>query len=60
DPLQVPVGPMTRVRAMKFKEALNGLIQELLDKENIHKTIGYDVHQVQPLLSMIQAQESLN
>ncbi|CAN8271761.1 unnamed protein product [Cochlearia groenlandica] len=58
DPLQVPAGPMTRARAKKIKEALNGLIQELLDQENIHKSIGYDIHQVQPLLSMIQAQES--
>ena len=24
DPLQVPVGPVTRARAKKFKEALNG------------------------------------
>ena len=29
DPLQVPVGPITRARAKKFKEALNGLIQDL-------------------------------
>ena len=27
DPVQVPVGPVTRARAKKFKEALNGLIQ---------------------------------
>ncbi|KAH9780587.1 Endonuclease [Citrus sinensis] len=26
DPIQVPVGPVTRARAKKFKEALNGLI----------------------------------
>ncbi|CAN8271749.1 unnamed protein product [Cochlearia groenlandica] len=58
DPLQVPAGPMTRARAKKIKETLNGLIQELLDQENIHKSIGYDIHQVQPLLSMIQAPES--
>ncbi|KAH9734804.1 hypothetical protein KPL71_017514 [Citrus sinensis] len=27
DPIQVPVGPVTRARAKKFKKALNGLIQ---------------------------------
>ena len=27
DPIQVPAGPVTRARAKKFKEALNGLIQ---------------------------------
>ena len=27
DPIQVPVGPVIRARAKKFKEALNGLIQ---------------------------------
>ena len=29
DPIQVPVGPITRARAKKFKEALNGLIHEV-------------------------------
>ena len=27
NPIQVPVGPVIRARAKKFKEALNGLIQ---------------------------------
>jgi hypothetical protein len=30
DPLDVPVGPIIRVRSKKIKEALNGLIQEIL------------------------------
>ena len=29
DPLHVPVGPITRARSKKIKEALNGLIQEI-------------------------------
>ena len=29
DPLHVPVGPITRARFKKIKEALNGLIQEI-------------------------------
>ena len=28
DPLEIPLGPMTRARAKRFKEALNVLIQE--------------------------------
>ena len=28
DPLEIPLGPMTRVRAKRFKEALNVLIQD--------------------------------
>jgi hypothetical protein len=28
DPLEVPVGPVTRFRAKKFKEAFNRLLQE--------------------------------
>ena len=28
DPLEIPLGLMTRVRAKKFKEALNVLIQD--------------------------------
>ena len=29
DPLHVPVGPNTKARSKKIKEALNGLIQEI-------------------------------
>ena len=29
DPLHVPVGPITKARSKKIKEALNGLIQEI-------------------------------
>ena len=28
DPLSLPSGPITRLRAKRFKEALNGLVQE--------------------------------
>ena len=28
DPLEIPLGPMTRARAKRFKEALNVLIQD--------------------------------
>jgi hypothetical protein len=30
DPLEVPIEPITRVRATKLKEAVNGLVQNVL------------------------------
>jgi hypothetical protein len=30
DPLEVPIGPVTRLRAKKFKEAFNGLLQRTI------------------------------
>jgi len=32
DSLEVAIGPLTRFRAKRFKEAFNGLIQEAYDK----------------------------
>ena len=41
DPLQVPVGPITRVRSKKIKEAFNGLIQEIWADSNAgHSKLG--------------------
>uniref|UniRef100_A0A2N9HQK0 Integrase catalytic domain-containing protein n=1 Tax=Fagus sylvatica TaxID=28930 RepID=A0A2N9HQK0_FAGSY len=41
DPLYVPVGPITRVRSKKIKEALNGLIQEIwADSKTGHSKLG--------------------
>ena len=34
DPLHVPVGPITKVRSKKIKEALNGLIREIWADSN--------------------------
>ena len=40
-PLHVPVGPITRARSKKIKEALNGLIQEIwIDSKMRHSKIG--------------------
>ena len=35
DPIQVPVGSVTRAWAKKFKETLNGLIQNIWVKVNL-------------------------
>ena len=41
DPLYVLVGPITRVRSKKIKEALNGLIQEIwVDSNTGHSKLG--------------------
>ena len=41
DPLHVPVGPITRARSKKIKEALNGPIQEILADSNAgHSKLG--------------------
>jgi hypothetical protein len=41
DPLHVPVGPITRARSKKIKEALNGLIQEIwADSKTGHSKLG--------------------
>ena len=41
DPLHVPVGPITKARFNKIKEALNGLIQEILVDFNAgHSKLG--------------------
>ncbi|RVW12377.1 hypothetical protein CK203_108084 [Vitis vinifera] len=41
DPLHVPVGPITKARSKKIKEALNGLIQEIWVDSNVgHSKFG--------------------
>uniref|UniRef100_A0A2N9I4D7 Reverse transcriptase n=1 Tax=Fagus sylvatica TaxID=28930 RepID=A0A2N9I4D7_FAGSY len=41
DPLHVPVGPITRARSKKIKEALNGLIQDIwADSTMGHSKLG--------------------
>ena len=34
EPIQVPIGPVTRVRAKRFKESFNGLIQGIWTEIN--------------------------
>jgi hypothetical protein len=42
DLVQVPIGPVTRARAKKFKDVLNGLIQELWVQANSWRPIEHD------------------
>ena len=53
DPAQVPVGPVTRARAKKFKEVLNGLIQATWAQSNSRRPVEGIAHDK----CMIQALE---
>ena len=53
NPMQVPVGLVTRTRAKKFKEALNGLIQATWAESNSWRLVEGVIHDK----CMIQALE---
>ena len=57
DPLHVPVGLITKTRSKKIKEALNGLIQEILVDSNAgHFKLG--PKEDEGVINLIQAIES--
>ena len=37
--VQVPLGPITRVRAKRFKESLQTLVWNVQDQQDVHKNI---------------------
>ena len=37
--VQVPLGPVTRVRAKRFKESLQTLVRNVQDQQEVHKNI---------------------
>ena len=54
DPLHVPVGPITRARSKKIKEALNGLIQDIwADSTTGHNQLG--PKEDEGIINLIQA-----
>ena len=60
DPVQVPIGPVTRARAKKFKELLNGLIQEAWAQANQSyswRTIEHDPSEQHRIINMIHVLE---
>jgi hypothetical protein len=57
DPLEMSIGPITRVRAKKLKEASNGLVQNIWRKMNLEGFWTFKEHEGQPL---IQVQEEPN
>ena len=57
DLVQVPIGPVTRAQAKKFKDVLNGLIQELWAQANSWRPIEYDPRGQQKIVTLIQVLE---
>jgi hypothetical protein len=57
DLVQVPIGPGTRARAKKFKDVLNGLIQELWAQANSWRPIEHDPRGQQRIVTLIQVLE---
>ena len=56
DPLRVPVGPITKARSKKIKEALNGMIQEIwVDSNAGHSKLG--PKEDEGVINLIQAIE---
>ena len=56
DPLEVLVGPVTRLRAKKFKEAFNGLLQDTWSKVDFKRICN---NKEQVLINLIHVQERL-
>ena len=56
DPLEVPVGPVTRLRAKKFKEAFNGLLQDTWAKVDFKRICN---NKEQVVINLIHVQEGL-
>ena len=60
DPLQVPDGPITRPRARKIREAMQGLVQSTWDEANKSPTLKIGLKEGEPvLIHLIQAVEDL-
>jgi hypothetical protein len=57
DLVQVPIGPVTRAQARKFKDVLNGLIQELWAQANSWRPIEHDPRGQQRIVTLIQVLE---
>jgi len=56
DPLEVPVGPVTRLRAKKFKEAFNGLLQDTWAKVDFNRILN---NEEKVVINLIHVQEGL-
>jgi len=59
NPFEVPIGPITRARKKKLKEALNGLVHNIWSKMDLEELVQ-NKHEGQPLIHLIQGQEEPN
>ena len=61
DPLQVLDGPITRSRAKKIKEAMQGLVQSTWDQASKSPTLKMGLKEEEPfLIHLIQAVEDMS
>ena len=60
DPLEVPIGPITRARAKKLKKALNELVQNIWSKMDLERFGTFKEHEGHPLIHLFQVQEKPN
>jgi len=58
--LEIPIGPIIRARVKKFKEALNGLAQNIWSKMNLEGFGTIKKHKGHPLIHLVQVKEELN
>lgn len=56
DPLEVPVGPLTRLRVKSFKEVFNGLLQDIWVKVDFKRILN---NEEQAVINLIHVQEGL-
>ena len=56
DLLEVPVGSVTRLRAKRFKEAFNGLLQDTWAKVDFKRILN---NEEQAVINLIHVQEGL-
>ncbi|GKV04130.1 hypothetical protein SLEP1_g16329 [Rubroshorea leprosula] len=59
DPLHTQGGPITRARAKKMRETLNGLIEQIWIENNIQQA-NQSLDDYQSMINIIQVQEKLN
>ena len=58
--MHVPIGPITRARSKKIKEALNGLIQEIWADSNVrYSKLGPKEDGVINLIQVIEGRSAL-
>ena len=54
----MPIGPITRARAKKLKEALNGLVQNIWSNMDLERLGTFKEHEEQPLIHLVQVKKS--
>ena len=59
-PIRVPLGPVTRARAKRFKESLQTLVLNVQNQQGVHRSIESLDGDNQVVYTMIQAHEELS